>query len=189
MKQYNIFMAFFRVGMLGYGGGPASIPLVHKEVVEKYKWLNDDDFSDILAIGNALPGPIATKMAGYIGYRVGGYLGMANAIVASIVPTILLMIIILGSLASFREQAWVQGMASAVVPVVGVMMAVLTWKFFETSRKGLGWLKSIVLILVSIVIIGILDIHPGFVIVAILLFALTRSDKTSKTKKEGEQSS
>lgn len=71
---------FFRVGMLGFGGGPSSIPLVHKEVVEKYKWMNDDEFSDVLALGNALPGPIATKMAGYIGFRVGGFLGMMNAV-------------------------------------------------------------------------------------------------------------
>jgi chromate transporter len=66
MKQIQLFFAFFRVGMLGYGGGPSSIPLVHKEVVEKYKWMNDDEFADVLALGNALPGPIATKMAGYI---------------------------------------------------------------------------------------------------------------------------
>ena len=76
MKQADIFMAFFRVGILGYGGGPSSIPLVHKEVVDKYKWMDTDEFGDVLALGNALPGPIATKMAGYIGYRVGGILGM-----------------------------------------------------------------------------------------------------------------
>lgn len=184
MKQYQLFMAFFRVGMLGYGGGPASIPLVHKEVVEKYKWIDSDEFSDILAIGNALPGPIATKMAGYIGYRVGGYLGMVNAIVASIVPTIILMIIILTSLASFRDQPWVQGMAKAVVPVVGVMLAVLTWEFFQKSKEGLGWGKSLTLLVLSFLIIGLLGLHPATVIVPILMFALTRP---AKKKQEGEQ--
>lgn len=183
MKQYQLFMAFFRVGMLGYGGGPASIPLVHKEVVEKYKWLSTDEFGDILAIGNALPGPIATKIAGYIGYRVGGYLGMINAVVASIVPTILLMIIILTSLSSFKDQPWVHGMTKAVVPVVGVMMAVLTWQFFNHSRKSLGLLSSVALVVVSFIIIGILSIHPGVIIVALLLFALTR---TKNSKKAGE---
>lgn len=185
MKQYQLFMAFFRVGMLGYGGGPASIPLVHKEVVEKYKWLSSDEFGDILAIGNALPGPIATKIAGYIGYRVAGYLGMISAVVASIVPTILLMIIILTSLSSFKDQPWVHGMTKAVVPVVGVMMAVLTWQFFNHSRKSLGLLSSVVLVVVSFIIIGILSIHPGVIIVALLLFALTR---TKNSKKAGEQS-
>ncbi|MBU5195311.1 chromate transporter, partial [Vibrio cholerae] len=89
------FLAFFRVGILGYGGGPSSIPLVKKEVVDKYKWMTDDEFSDVLALGNALPGPIATKMAGYIGWQVKGVFGMINAIIASVVPTILLMIVLL----------------------------------------------------------------------------------------------
>ena len=71
MTQWQLFLAFFRVGMLGYGGGPSSIPLVHQEVVKKYGWMDDDEFADVLALGNTLPGPIATKMAGYIGYRVG----------------------------------------------------------------------------------------------------------------------
>src|SRR6478735_4140094 len=106
MKQFHIFYAFFKVSLLGYGGGPSSIPLVHKEVVERYKWLNDDDFGDILALGNTLPGPINTKMAGYIGYRVGGWLGMINAVLATSVPTILLMIILLTSLTTFKDLDW-----------------------------------------------------------------------------------
>ncbi len=61
--QWRIFLAFFRVGMLGYGGGPASIPLVHKEVVDHYKWMTDEEFGDVLALGNTLPGPIVTKLA------------------------------------------------------------------------------------------------------------------------------
>ena len=73
-KQLDIFIAFFRSGILGFGGGPASIPLVHKEVVGNFGWMTDDEFADVLSIGNTLPGPIATKMAGYIGYRVGGWL-------------------------------------------------------------------------------------------------------------------
>lgn len=186
MKHYQLFMAFFRVGMLGYGGGPASIPLVHKEVVEKYKWFNTDEFGDILAIGNTLPGPIATKMAGYIGYRVAGVLGMINAIIATIVPTIILMIILLTSLSSFKDQAWVQGMTKAVVPVVGVMMAVLTWQFFASSKKGLGSMKSVLLLIISFIIIGIFKFHPAIIIGALLLFALTRKENL---KKAGEKSS
>ncbi|MBB5174625.1 chromate transporter [Texcoconibacillus texcoconensis] len=187
MKQRQLFWAFFRVGMLGYGGGPASIPLIHKEAVDTYKWMNDDEFSDILAIGNTLPGPIATKLAGYIGYHVGGGIGMLNALFATVMPTIFLMIIFLTTLSSFRDQPWVQGMTNAVVPVVGVMMAVLTWQFFKKSKDGLGLGGSLSLVVVSIAIIVVLDLHPALVIVALLLFALTRKEQgQSATPKGGK---
>ncbi|MEH7387115.1 chromate transporter, partial [Bacillus sp. JJ1521] len=165
------------VSLLGYGGGPSSIPLVHKEVVERYKWLNDDDFGDILALGNTLPGPINTKMAGYIGYRVGGWVGMINAVLATSVPTILLMIILLTSLTSFKDLNWVQGMTKAVLAVVGVMLASLTWEFFMNAKKGMGWTKAILFGVVSVLVLIILGIHPGILVGVLLLIALLKKDK------------
>ncbi|MDN3019568.1 chromate transporter [Neobacillus drentensis] len=180
MKQLDISIAFFRSGILGYGGGPSSIPLVHKEVVERFKWMNDDEFADVLALGNTLPGPINTKMAGYIGYRVGGYLGMINAILSSILPTILLMIILLTSLSSVKDLPWVAGMTKAVVPVVGVMMATLTWDFFKKSYQTLGKIKAGLVVIGSLLLLQVLGIHPGILIAAILIFALVKKDKAPK---------
>jgi len=164
--------------MLGYGGGPSSIPLVHKEVVDKYKWMNDDEFADVLALGNTLPGPIATKMAGYIGYRVSGVIGMIIGVLATIVPTIILMVVLLTSLASFKDQPWVSGMTKAVVPVVGVMLATLTWDFFKKSKDSLGWLPASAVVVGSFILLSILGVHPGILIGGILLFALLKKDKS-----------
>ncbi|MFC7322788.1 chromate transporter [Halobacillus campisalis] len=177
MQQWNLFLAFFRVGIFGYGGGPSSIPLVHNEVVKKYKWMSDDDFADVLALGNSLPGPIATKMAGYIGYRVSGLLGMINAVLATIIPTIILMILLLTFLNSFRDQPWVNGMTQAVVPVVGVMLAVLTYDFFKKANTNLGLILTILLGAASLLLIETAGIHPGLVIAALLIFALVRPMK------------
>lgn len=183
----DISIAFFRSGILGYGGGPSSIPLVHKEVVEIFKWMTDDEFADVLALANTLPGPINTKMAGYIGYRVGGYVGMLNAIISSIVPTIILMIILLTSLASFKDLPWVAGMTKAVVPVVGVMMATLTWDFYKKSYQTLGHISAAVTVVASLVLLEFLHVHPAILIVAILVFALVKRDKASKVDKTSER--
>jgi chromate transporter len=172
MKQWNLFMAFFRVGMLGYGGGPSSIPLVHKEVVDKYKWMNEEEFGDVLALANTLPGPIATKMAGYIGYRVAGIIGLVNALLASIIPTIILMILLLTSLSAYKDQPWVLGMTKAVVPVVGVMLAVLTWQFFQNGQKGLGWKGNLAVVSFSFILMEVIGIHPGILIALLLGLAL-----------------
>ncbi|API93354.1 MULTISPECIES: chromate transporter [Virgibacillus] len=174
--QWNIFIAFFRVGILGYGGGPSSIPLVHKEVVDKYKWMSDEEFGDLLALGNTLPGPIATKLAGYIGYRVSGVLGMLNAVLATTLPTIFLMILLLSSLSSIKGYDWVQGMTAAVIPVVGVMLAVLTWQFIQKAGKGMGWLSTIIMLIAVFILLEILHLHPGILIGALLILAIIKKD-------------
>ncbi len=170
-KVFEIFMAFFRVGMLGFGGGPASIPLVQKEVVERYGWMTLEEFGDTIALANTMPGPIATKLAGYIGYRVGGIIGCINAIIASVVPTVLLMIALLTVLNTYKDIPWVQSMSNAVVPVVAVMLAVLTWSFVKQSKNSMGWIKAILLIGVSIILLEVLGVHPA-ILIAVLIIAV-----------------
>lgn len=168
----DLFAAFFRVGMLGFGGGPSAIPLFHAEAVKKYKWMSEDEFGDTLALANTMPGPIATKMAGYIGYRVGGFIGSITALVAVAVPTVILMILLLGALQQFKGVEWVNSMSAAVVPVVGVMLAVMTWDFIKKSGQSLGWARAIFLLALSVVLMEILHIHPVILIIGVLLLVL-----------------
>ncbi|WP_077597215.1 chromate transporter [Oceanobacillus kimchii] len=185
-KHWHIFIAFFRVGMLGFGGGPASIPLIQKEVVQKYHWMDDEEFSDILAIANTLPGPVATKLAGYIGYRVSGWIGMLNSLIASVIPTVILLIILLRTLSGISEFDWVKGMTAAVIAVVGMMMAVLTWQFIQKAGKGLGWIITIIMIIIMFILLQVIHIHPGIVIAVLLILALALP--VEKQGKEGDPS-
>ncbi|HWL24577.1 MAG TPA: chromate transporter [Ureibacillus sp.] len=170
-KSSQLFMAFFRVGILGFGGGPSSIPLVQKEVVDKFGWMTLEDFGDTIALANTMPGPIATKLAGYIGYRVGGIRGCINAIIASVVPTVLLMMLLLGVLQAYKDIPWVQNMSNSVVPVVCVMLAVLTWNFIKQSTDSFGWVKGLLLIVVSILLLEVVGIHPA-ILIAVLIVAV-----------------
>jgi len=85
MILLHVFWAFFIPSILGYGGGPPIIPLLQAEVVDHYGWMTLEQFGDVLALGNALPSPIATKLAGYIGYQVAG---IPRAIVAVLLATL-----------------------------------------------------------------------------------------------------
>lgn len=173
----DLFLAFFRVGLLGFGGGPAAIPLFHREAVINYKWMTEDEFGDTLALGNTMPGPIATKMAGYIGYRVNGMVGCLIALAASVIPTVVMMIILLGVLQKYKNLDWVNSMSAAVVPVVGVMLAVMTWDFFEKSGKSLGIGRAILFTAIAIVLLELLNIHPAIVILGVLILSLTTFKK------------
>jgi chromate transporter len=181
--QKEIFLSFFRAGILGFGGGPSSIPLVHTEVVKRNQWMTDDEFSDILAIGNSLPGPIITKMAGYIGYRVGGVTGLFNAVLACVIPTVFMMIGLVGFLASRQDSPIIKGMTQAVTPVVGVMLFSLAYSFFNKANSELGWMLTIVIGTVSLILYYFLNVHPAFVIGALLAYGLLGGKVNIKTKK------
>ncbi len=108
MIYWQIFLAFFIPGIIAYGGGPAAIPLIEYEVVHRYGWLTRVEFGEALAFGNVLPGPIATKMAAYIGYEVGGITGGIVALLATVVPSLLLMIALLSILYRYRDSVRVK---------------------------------------------------------------------------------
>jgi chromate transporter len=175
-----LFWAFTRIGLLGFGGGPAMIPLVQQEVVKRHAWLSDEEFADILAIGNTLPGPIATKMPGYIGYRVAGLPGCLIAVLAVILPMIVAMILLLGLFSRYRDVDWIRGMGQAVVPVVMVMMAQLTLDFWNKSRLALGWGISLAMAATAGGLIYLVGLHPGWVVGALLAAALLRPAGTAE---------
>jgi chromate transporter len=143
--------------------------------------MTDDEFGDTIALANTLPGPIATKIAGYVGYRVAGIRGSMIALAASVIPTVLLMIIFLGLLQTYKDIPWVQHMSASVVPVVAVMLAVLTWDFIKKSGETLGWMRAIFIIVLAGILIEGLQIHPAIVILGCILIVfsplLTRRKK------------
>jgi chromate transporter len=170
MLYWHIFLAFFIPGIVGYGGGPASIPLVENEVVDHYGWMTVSEFSEVLALGNSLPGPIATKMAGYIGYEQGGVLGSVVAIFATVAPSLLLMIVLLGLLYRYKDSPKVKRMTNYIRPTIAVMLGVMAFSFFSTSYTNSGVIQTVVLAAVSFILLEKVKVHPAYVIMASLIY-------------------
>src|SRR6056297_3073737 len=170
MIYWELFLAFFVSNILGYGGGPSTIPLIEYEVVTRYGWMTTTEFGEILALGNALPSPIATKMAGYIGYQQGGALGSVVTLVATMLPATILMIALTGLLYKFKDSPKVKFMTSLIRPTIAVLLGVLTLKFATNSYAQAGLLHSAVLMIASFVLIEKAKIHPAFVIAGAIFY-------------------
>ncbi|MBG9542320.1 chromate transporter [Cytobacillus firmus] len=170
MIYVQIFLAFFIPGILGYGGGPASIPLVENEVVDHYGWLTTNEFSEMLAMGNALPGPIATKMAGYIGYEQGGILGAIVGVFATVAPSLILMIALLGLLMKYKESPRVKRMTTYIRPVIAVLLGIMTYDFFFSAYEGAGIWQTLFIGVVSFFLMERLKVHPAYVIAGALVY-------------------
>lgn len=176
----DIFIAFFRSSILTFGGGPSAIPLIEAEVVKRFGWMTIEEYGDVVAIANALPGPVNTKIAGYIGWKIRGWAGMLIALLACVGPMVVVMIVLLGFLTAFQKERWVQCMTHAVLPVVGVLMAQLTWSFLSSAKKGLGWIVSLLLVAASFVLMEVLHVEPPILIAATLLYVLIKPVRARK---------
>ncbi|WLR61464.1 chromate transporter [Guptibacillus hwajinpoensis] len=170
MIYWDIFVAFFIPGIVGYGGGPASIPLVENEVVGRFGWMSVNEFSEMLAIANALPGPIATKMAGYIGFQQGGVLGAFVGVFATVAPSLVLMIVLLSLLNRFKNSPKVKKMTALIRPTIAILLGVMAYQFFASSYEGAGLVQTIFLIVASFVLMEKMKVHPAFVIVGALAY-------------------
>ena len=170
MIYLHIFWAFFIANLLGYGGGPATIPLIQNEVVNNYHWMSLSEFGDVLAIGNALPGPIATKMGGYIGYEVGGILGSIIALIATILPSALAVILLFKFVNLFKGSPKVSLMTKSVQPIIAILLAVMAYQFFLTAYENSGIFHLLLLAVVSYFALSKIKMHPSLVIVCALIY-------------------
>ncbi|WML26496.1 chromate transporter [Neobacillus sp. OS1-33] len=170
MIYLHIFWAFFIANLLGYGGGPATIPLIQNEVVNNYHWMSLSEFGDVLAIGNALPGPIATKMGGYIGYDVGGILGSIIALIATILPSALAVIILFKFVNLFKGSPKVSLMTKSVQPIIAILLAVMAYQFFLTAYENSGIFHLLLLAVVSYFALSKIKMHPSLVIICALIY-------------------
>lgn len=157
----NIFIAFFRSSILSYGGGPASIPLMQKEVVNNFHWFTNEQFADALAMGNTLPGPIAPKMAAYIGYSVGGVAGAAVGVVAAVVPTAVAIVVLAKVLLTFKDSPRMAGMLKVAKPLVVVFLLQSAVELM--TKKNYPGIPAYIVSIVALGLITFLKVHPAIV--------------------------
>src|SRR3989337_1812990 len=136
---WDIFIVFSRVALFSWGGGPASMGLMQRETVAA-GWVTAEEFADALAIGNALPGPIAPQVSAYIGYKLAGIWGAVSAVTGTILPTTVLMLIMVVYFFGIKDSPTVGAMLKAVRPViVGLLLwtaYIVAYSVFEAAPAG-----------------------------------------------------
>jgi chromate transporter len=170
MELLRLFYSFAKVGLFGFGGGPSMIPLIQEEVVEVQAWLTREEFLDAFAFGNTLPGPIATKLAGYVGYKVAGVGGALSGLLGMTVPTIAAMLVLGGLYVRYRETEALAGFLRGVRPVVIALLLMVVWEFvpsaFGTPSQWPGAWALWLLAIASFVLGVQFNVHPAILIVA-----------------------
>jgi chromate transporter len=90
-KYFSLFLTMFKIGLFTFGGGYAMIALLENEFVEKKKYVDKEEFLDMVAIAESTPGPIAINAATYLGYKHLGFFGSLFATVGVIIPSFIII--------------------------------------------------------------------------------------------------
>lgn len=161
---FHLFWTFFKIGPATFGGGYAMIPLIEKEIVEKKKWLNSEEITDVFALSQTVPGAVAINSATFVGQRIAGIKGSIAAMIGVSLPTFLI-VLTLGILYVFVEDN--QTVQSAFQGIGAAIVAIIVYAAIKTAKTAIMDKTTMCMTIAGIIILFF--IHP---IIAMMISGL-----------------
>ena len=145
MILWELFITFFEIGAVSFGGGYAMISMIREKALA-FGWLTEDQLLNMIAVAESTPGPIAVNMATFVGSTQGGIWGSLLATLGVVLPSFLIILLISAVLRNFLNYKGVQAFLKGVRPcVVGLILGTAANLFMSTflSLPGTFALSSI----------------------------------------------
>ena len=177
---WQLFYTYFKIGTFTLGGGYAMLPLIQREVVDRKGWINEEEFLNMIALAQAAPGLIAVNSAIFIGWRVGGWRGVAGAVLGAVLPSFLIILAIAIVFTDWKEQPAVEAAFKGIRPAVVALIAAPIFKMSKSAK--LGWLTALIPITAAL-LIWLLHVNPVWVILATIILTLIIVDITERRRK------
>lgn len=137
MIYLQLFYTFFKIGLLGFGGGYAMLSMIQGEVVTRYNWVSSQEFTDIVAISQMTPGPIGINAATYVGFTsTGSIWGSVIATFAVVLPSFILMLTISKFFLKYQKHPAVESVFSGLRPAVVGLLASAALVLMNTENFG-----------------------------------------------------
>lgn len=171
IKTYlSLLITYLKIGLFTFGGGYAMIGLIQHEVVEKKKWLTQDEMFQIIVVSESTPGPIAVNIATYTGYKVASYVGSAFATIGLLIPSFVIIFII--SL-FYKEFMALSVINAAFIGIkIGVMVLLINTilKLAKGMKKGFYFYTMLIIGLTTTILFSVFI--PSFTWISLILIAL-----------------
>jgi len=168
----ELFVRFLKIGLVGFGGGWAILPIIQREIVEDAGWITPEEYSNLVAIAGSTPGPVAVNAATYVGFKLAGPLGAAVATLGVILPPFTIISLVAYGIATFAGNRYVQalinGLKGAVLGLMILALYSMAVGIREALPKPMQLLAVALIALYMIVSILVFKFHP---IVSLLVAA------------------
>jgi chromate transporter len=155
MIYLQLFLSFFKVGLLGFGGGLAIVRLIY-DSIQPFLDMSQEMFANIVAISQITPGPLAVNTATYVGYEAAGLGGAAVATLGVIMPAFIIVSIVCRMITQFRESRIVNGALQGIRPATMGLIGAAVVTIIRPAIAGDGRLGTVLLGKLGI------DISGGF---------------------------
>ncbi len=168
MILLKLFFVFLRVALFAVGGAYSFLPLMEKELVNNYHWLDKNEFLDVVGMSELFPGAISIKFATYAGYKVAGIPGIIVANFANLLPPLVLMLIVSYIYSRYKHIDIVKGALEMARYAVIAMIVGIAVKMIKIDN--LAQFKYLIVILISLALFTLTKIHPAFIIIGAALY-------------------
>ena len=155
-------MTFAKIGMFTIGGGYAMIPLIEREIVKK-RWMSKEDFMEMFALTQSLPGVFAVNISIFVGYKLHKVKGSLVCALATILPSFVIMMLIAMFFAHFQDNQVMIRIFNGIRPAVVALIAAPTSSMAKSARINR---YNIWIPVVSALLIWLLGFSPVWIIIA-----------------------
>lgn len=177
-KVSQLFLTFLKIGAFTFGGGYAMIPLIQREVVQQKKWLTDEEVSDVIAISETTPGPIAVNAATFVGYKINGIKGATAATLGVILPSFVIIVLIALAFKKYMQYEIVANAFWGIRLAVIVLMAKAFITMLKQCPKNMVsyGIAVAALVVVALFHIDVLIVIIGAALVGIIYYQIKKGD-------------
>ncbi|MGF0097484.1 chromate transporter [Prevotella sp. SGI.027] len=162
-RWITLFKTFVKIGAFTLGGGYAMIPIIEAEVVDRHKWIDKDEFLDLIAIAQSCPGVFAVNISIFIGYKLRGVRGAICTALGASLPSFFIILLIAMFFHSLMDVPWIAAMFNGIRPAVVALIAVPTFNLAKSAGISLVncWIP-----IISALLIWAIGVNPIFIIIA-----------------------
>lgn len=161
-KLLQMFISFFKIGAFTFGGGYAMIPLIEEEVVNNKKWIAKEEFVDIVVISQSFPGALAVNTSIFIGYKINGILGAVMALLGTVIPSFIIILLIASVFMQFRNNYYVEQVFKGINGAVPVLVLIAILSISKSVEKSY---LNFVIVIIALILLQVLNVNPVVVII------------------------
>jgi chromate transporter len=169
MLFLQLFWTYLKIGTFTIGGGYVMLSMIEREVVERRRWINHEEFMNMIALAQAAPGLIAVNSAIFIGWRIGGWRGVIATVLGAVLPSFLIILAIAMVFQDYKDLPAVEAVFKGIRPAVVALIAAPLVRMARSSK--ITWGTAIVPI-AGALLIWLAGLSPVWIILVTVLMTL-----------------